>query len=196
MTIKIEQIAIGSKNSEQVVKNLSEVLGLSDWSKDTVTVDGLVNEKKCFGTVADLNFNYELGPFEFEILQYKEGDNWHNNLYENNIAEFQNFLSHLGLHIDDPKEFLSVKRRLSLFFPIVQDVVTKSHTNEAIKDSRRYRYIIFDSRDEIGFDLKIIQRLDLNGNPYIEPRSEKIRKLNLELSKIQNEIMSLSSGAK
>ena len=43
-------------------------------------------------------------------------------------------------------EFNYLYKKLQQYFQIAQEVRTQSHTNPKIIDSRRYRYVIFDSR--------------------------------------------------
>ena len=49
---------------------------------------------------------------------------------------------------------------------VAQEVVTDSHTNPNIAGQRRYNYVIFDTREIIGVDLKFIVRLNQDGTPY------------------------------
>jgi hypothetical protein len=44
-------------------------------------------------------------------------------------------------------------------------VDTYLHTNPVIKDSRRYTYVIFNTRDILGVDLKFIVRRPVEGAP-------------------------------
>lgn len=191
--MKIEQLAIACKNPEKVIGALSTVFGAGQWSEDTVVARGKVHG---FPTEnqASLNFNYQIGPFEFELLNYEHGNNWHTYVCNEEGNKAENFLSHLGVHIDDPADFEHTYKVLQEQFNIAQEVVTQSHTNEAIKDLRRYRYVIFDSRKILGFDLKIIQRLNLDETPYVKSRAERktelqeqmIEKIE-ELQEIKNE---------
>lgn len=147
---KIEQIAIYSNQPEKLIKAL-EIIGCDDWIHDHVVAGG-----KVYGAAgtneADLAFNYQLGNFEFEILHYTKGNHWHKN--RKNEAPF---LSHLGVHVDNIE---SIKEKLTKQgIKIAQEVKTKSHTNEMIKNKRNYHYIIFDTRLLFGFDLKLIQRI-------------------------------------
>jgi hypothetical protein len=112
-----------------------------------------------------LQFNYEatagveIGkvsadakPLELEVLHYTDGRNW--------MARQPNTVSHLGMHVTGAE--LEEFRRY--FFGkgigIAQEVVTQGHTNPHIRDSRRYHYVIFDTRSILGVDLKFIERLE------------------------------------
>lgn len=188
--MRIEQIAIGCKNPKEIMQNLREVLGIKDWINDQVIAKGSVFGENNYSNCADLNFNYELGPFEFELLKYESGINWHSHPKQDG-CDGETFLSHLGIHIDDPDEFNRITSNLSKRFEVAQDVTTTSHTNEEIKDKRRYHYVIFDSRKALGFDLKLIQRLNMNGTPYVEPTGFKLINLQDQIISLQDKLAEL-----
>lgn len=164
---QIQQIALVTFQTPQA-KELLSALGLDEWIVDTVVAEGQV-----FGedgsNVANLHFNYQAGsgadagaakPLELEILEYTQGPNW---MAEN--ASDMNSVSHLGMHVTAAelvqfREFFAARQ-----IDVAQEVVTQSHTNEYIKDSRRYNYVIFNTRDIIGVDLKFIVRLNVDGTP-------------------------------
>lgn len=104
---------------------------------------------------ANLSFNYGLVTGnEFEVLDYTTGINWMESF------DRQNSVSHLGMHCSAEelakwREFFSARN-----IQVAQEVVTQSHTNPAIKDSRRYNYVIFDTKAVLGVDLKFIVRLE------------------------------------
>lgn len=166
---QIQQIALVVCSTSMAFELLTD-LGLDHWIKDTVVAKG-----KVFGApgenVANLSFNYQAGsgndetaevhkPLELEILDYTDGPNW----MDENGSDLDS-VSHLGMHVT--QEQLGQYR---LYFEskgieVAQEVITQSHTNDYIKDSRRYNYVIFDTRDIIGVDLKFIVRLNLDGTP-------------------------------
>lgn len=151
--MKIEQIAFAANDPQTLMGNLGE-LGLYDWSHDTVEATGTV-----FGTkvsnVAELHFNYQLG-FELEILKYQSGSNWHQS--RNEIGD-PVFLSHIGMHASK-EEINSMKQKFAeVGISIAQELYTTSHNNPAIKGKRKYHYVVFDSKDAFGFDLKLIERI-------------------------------------
>ena len=169
---KIEQVALYPVNPVKARSLLSD-LGLSSWVHDTVVAAGEV-----FGEAveneANLSFNYQAGngefvkeadglelapagfkPLELEVLHYAEGPNW----MDHRVSHHDSAVSHLGMHVTEEQlqEFDAVFRSHDI--GIAQRVVTQSHTNEAIKDSRRYKYVIYDTHSIIGVDLKFIVRL-------------------------------------
>lgn len=158
MKFIIEQVAIYPHNVEEALKLLVDMEATA-WTTDMVTARGDVFGEP--GTnVARLMFNYDLiAGNEFEILEYLSGDNW----VENGESYGQDRIGsvcHFGMHCT--KEELKQWRA---FFAdrdigVAQEVRTSSHTNPAIKDTRRYQYVIFDTKDTLGVDLKFIVRLD------------------------------------
>lgn len=172
---RIEQIALSIPDAAAAQAFLKKV-GLIEWFTDHVVAEGLVfpdsdykgAAENCVNE-ADLRFNYQAGngsdgeagkPLELEILDYKQGANWiEENICNGDAHECQ--VSHLGMHVT--AEELAEWRK---FFEdegiqVAQEVNTLSHTNIVIKDSRRYNYVIFDTRDIIGVDMKFIVRKDI-----------------------------------
>lgn len=159
--LKIDQVAIAVPDVSSAIRQISHLFGESEWHRDVVVTTGTVDGQEAKETVAELAFNYDLIPgVEVELIHYLSGKNWHDYRFQR-VSE-QPFLSHLGMHIDDQHEFNNVRAvALALGFPEIQHVNTLSHTNPAIKDSRRYEYVIFDTHRLLGFDFKIIRRKGL-----------------------------------
>ncbi len=158
MEFKLEQIAFGAENPEKLMAQLT-FLGCKTWIHDKVKAAGTV-----FGlpaeNVANLYYNYDLG-FELEILKYESGANWHQRRPNTPI-----FLSHIGMHVqDDEAGFIEIDNAVadmvSKGIGVAQVVKTISHSNPAIKDIRRYEYVVFDSAAKLGFDVKLIRRINL-----------------------------------
>jgi len=179
LQFKIEQIALYPVNGSTARSFLAK-LGLNEWHHDTVKAHGEV-----FGepgeNEAHLAFNYQAGngeffasgptnmalgykPLELEVLAYTDGPNWMDEQIEEGAVASEGAVSHLGMHVTEEQlqEFDVVMREFQI--PIAQRVHTTSHTNPVIKDSRRYKYVIYDTRHLIGVDLKFIVRLPYNGN--------------------------------
>jgi hypothetical protein len=155
MKFTIEQLAICVPNPEAARALLAE-MGAVTWTEDTVTAEGAVFGRYA-NNVANLSFNYQLGSektLEFEVLDYVRGDNWMNSRHKAAV-------SHLGMHcsedaLTDWRKFFA-RRGIG----VAQEVCTQSHTNPTIRDSRRYTYVIFDTRHILGVDLKFIVRREL-----------------------------------
>lgn len=159
MKFSIEQIAIAPTNPKKAME-LLKAMGAVDWLSDIVVGVGgndLVSPQE-YTNVAELNFNYQLGSdsfIEFEILDYKAGLNW---VDQNEIRDS---VCHLGMHCDASELAKWRKFFAERGITIAQQVNTVSHTNEALRDSRRYNYVIFNTKAILGVDLKFIVRKNI-----------------------------------
>jgi hypothetical protein len=169
---QVEQIALCPKNPT-LARQLLEDLGLSEWFVDNVHAAGYVH-----GVPGEnhalLQFNYQAGsgqdigaakPLELELLHYTSGRNW--------MDRAPNTVSHLGMHVtqeqlDDFRAYFFSKG-----IGAAQEVFTQGHTNAAIRDERRYNYVIFDTREILGVDLKFIVRIHYSNGPTSEPEPPK-----------------------
>ena len=154
MKFVIEQIAIAPADPVRAKMLLAE-MGAVEWHNDHVVATGKVFGKA--GTnEADLSFNYELfGGKEFEILDYTDGENWVDTLLRG-----RNTVSHLGMHCTAEELVEWRKFFHARGFPVAQEVFTDSHTNPVIAGKRKYNYVIFDTKNVLGVDLKFIVRID------------------------------------
>ncbi len=153
--MKIEQIAFAAKNPQEIMEEYS-ALGIDEWSHDIVEANGNVFGKPCFNK-AELHFNYQLG-YELEIIKYLNGTHWH--MFRNDGNE-RIFLSHKGMHVDQEEMNIWKKKMTNQEIAIIQEVHTFSHTNPVIAGKRKYHYVVFDSIEKLGFDLKLIRRIDI-----------------------------------
>lgn len=161
----IEQIAFVGRPE---MLTMLKFLGAHEWHHDTVTTRARVFDSGIFEQEALLAFNYQLIPGkELEVIRYTRGENF---LSESGTL---GGLSHLGLHVDDMDKSTQMLRDQLGEVRIIQEAVTVRHTNPNIKDTRRYRYRIFDTRNTLGFFLKFIQRhivnLEATGVDWGEP---------------------------
>lgn len=163
---RIEQVAIAPKNPKAAIELLSEmgIINPEGWIYDVASGRGAIahwDESEPSGPIYDfkeivgsLAFNYDLlAGKEFEVLEYGESqDNW---LLHNGGL---NSVSHFGMHCEEEEldywiEFFKIRN-----IPIAQRVRTESHTNLSIQGKREYEYVIFDTREIIGVDIKLIVR--------------------------------------
>lgn len=155
MKFFIEQVALCPANP-QAARKLMEEIGAVEWHEDHVVAEGEV-----FGVAgvneANLSFNYQMldKANELEILDYTDGNDWMQH------GGRPNSVSHLGMHCSAEdlvkwREFFAERE-----IGVAQEVNTQSHTNPVIKDSRRYNYVIFDTKEILGVDLKFIVRKDI-----------------------------------
>lgn len=154
MKFRIEQVALCPRDPAAAI-DLLKAMGADDWVLDHVVAKGSVDGIQDQTNEADLAFNYEiLSPaHELEVLHYTEGANW--------MDAHGPSVSHLGMHctaeeLEQWRAFFA-----SRAIPVAQEVHTQSHTNEVIKDARRYNYVIFDTRHILGVDVKFIVRKDI-----------------------------------
>ncbi len=153
MKFVCDQIAIAPKDPVAAKQLLSE-MGAQTWAKDHVVAEGRVFGRQSVNE-ANLLFNYDLvSGKEFEILDYTDGPNW----MDIGPGRGRGSVSHLGMHCS--MEHLSLWRKFfaARDISVVQEVLTRSHTNNAIAGKRRYDYVIFGTRDILGVDLKFIVR--------------------------------------
>lgn len=153
MKFIIEQVALCVADPAAAKALLAKIGAASEgWAEDHVMATGRVNGVG--GTnEADLSFEYDMlkGANELEVLKYTDGPNW--------MQGLPNSVSHFGAHCTATELLLWKDFFQKEGIPIVQEVRTVSHTNDRIKFSRRYNYIIFGTRPILGVDLKFIVRL-------------------------------------
>lgn len=154
----IEQIALINDSGNSLYHGLS-LLGAKEWSHDVVTTLARVGNDAPAEQQAILHFNYEVIPGkELELIHYTSGTNWLER------AKARSGLSHMGMHVNSiDGASIMLYNAVGKELEIAQEAVTMSHTNPIIKDTRRYRYRIFNTRKLLGFDLKFIERR------YIQP---------------------------
>lgn len=163
---KFEQIALSVDPLRRAVAlALLDELGITDWHEDHVNATGTVGGESVHKNTAHLAFNYQATsekPLELELLQYTNGFNFVDDAKDMHRADA--IATHIGMHVTAEQLENEVRPIFERFMiKTSQEVKTDSHTNPAIKDSRRYQYTIFATRDLLGIDLKFIVRLPYNG---------------------------------
>lgn len=184
MKFKIEQVALYPADPDKA-KELLCAIGLDEWAIDNVFAFGEVFGNHT-ANEAQLSFNYQstrgvetvldddnnartainagvqTKPLELEVLKYKNGANW----LDYGPARHQrkdpeapmSVASHLGMHCS-AEELVQWRAKFAeLGIAVAQEVLTTNHTNPAIAGKRWYNYVIFDTRDILGIDLKFIVR--------------------------------------
>jgi len=157
MKFEIEQVALYPRDPV-AARFLLSAMGMSEWSLDHVSAHGEV-----FGTEgeneAELAFNYQAltTARELEVLHYTRGPHWMKRWFRPKYRA-----SHIGMHCSE--EALAGWRA---FFadrqiPVAQEVHTDAHTNPAIAGKRFYHYVIFDTYNILGVDVKFIVRRDVS----------------------------------
>lgn len=156
MEFIIEQVALHPRDPERA-KALLRDMGMTEWAIDHVSAHGSVFGRHAPRSEAELAFNYQgLGAAkELEVLHYTAGRNWMARLFRPRWR-----VSHLGMHCTE--EALAAWRD---FFRdrgirVAQELWTDAHTNPVIAGKRKYHYVIFDTYDILGVDVKFIIRHD------------------------------------
>jgi hypothetical protein len=154
LIFRLEQIAICPRDPV-AAKDLLAAMGIGEWANDHVIAEGSVFGMQS-ANHADLSFNYDIfAGKEFEVLNYTDGDNWMKH------GGRPNSVSHLGMHCTTDeliqwREFFAGRN-----IHVAQEVFTKSHTNPVIAGKRSYNYVIFNTKEILGVDLKFIVRIDV-----------------------------------
>jgi hypothetical protein len=75
------------------------------------------------------------------------------------MAHRRPMVSHLGVHCTS-EELGEFRRKFAdMEIRVAQEVFTQSHTNPfLVEQKRKYQYVIFDTYDVLGVDLKFIVR--------------------------------------
>lgn len=144
----MHQIAFAARTDEDeyMIKRMLN-LRAAEWVEDEVVAEGQVNGRPGKNR-AKLLFNYDYGR-EIEILRYLEGPN-----YLDAAGIKSGEICHIGMH------FTGTGKPTSFDVPIMQQVVTQSHTNEyVVSRGLHYRYSIYDTRSTLGVFMKVIERI-------------------------------------
>ncbi len=144
---KLDQVAYIAFDDEDE-QRIKKLFNLQDaaWVEDHVLAHGLVRGESAENQ-AKLLFNYDLG-IELEILRYTAGANYASDLLGGDMC-------HIGFHYSGEGEVPTFDA------PIIQQVETVSHTNDyLLSTGRRYRYTIYDTYDEHGVYMKVIERIE------------------------------------
>lgn len=151
MKFKIEQVALHPRDPAAAME-LLDAMGAGEWARDHVVANGEVFGHEARNE-ANLNFEYDMlkGANELEVLNYTTGDHW--------MAE-DHRVSHLGMHCsaEELKQWRKFFEERGI--SVAQEVKTESHTNPHIAGKRWYNYVIFDTLDILGVDVKFIVRSD------------------------------------
>ena len=154
MKFLIDQLALCPRDPARA-KDLLTAMGAHTWVEDHVTAKGSLCGTPVHNE-ADLSFNYDMAPgshMELEVLNYTHGANW-----MDTFARRGSRVSHLGMHCTAEELPKWITFFAARNIPVIQAVTTLSHTNPAIAGTRWYQYVIFDTLDILGTDLKFIVR--------------------------------------
>lgn len=162
---KIDQIALYASDPGLARDMLGIMFGMTEWVTDIALARGTVFGVEVLRMAGELSFNYQAG-LEVEVLHYITPLHWHSARAKAKGELFPPpglFVSHIGTHVDD----MAVARLPyeKAGWRVAQEVRTFSHTNPYLLErGRTYHYVVWDSRDIIGYDLKLIQRIEAKGD--------------------------------
>ena len=149
-----DQITIAPKDAAKA-KELLDAMGAGAWTDDHVLARGVVGAE-LIQNEADLSFEYDLlaGAKELEIVTYSNGPNWIGDAHR---------VACIGMHI--PYSELAYWREFfkARDIQIAQEMYTKEHTNPTIAGKRWYNYVIFNTYEILGVDIKLIVRNMIGG---------------------------------
>lgn len=139
--------------------NMLRALGYNNWSHDRATLVGFLEDGTNIVTEGRMSFNYDvLGGRELELLTYY-GDSHHHR--SGRVAQDGSgapFISHMSAHVEDAHR-RGHEMADALRVPVVHEFETFNHHNPAIAGTKRFRELILGTRDTLGFDIKLIERL-------------------------------------
>jgi hypothetical protein len=146
-------------------------LGYNDWIEDHADLVGTLSDSfvstgdpfitttrrppRDVVTHAHMAFNYDIMPMELEFLHYKGESRWQGT----EGRGMSPFISHMSTYVDD---VVMESRVLAAFLKRqpFHRFITKNHSNPGVKGKKRFIESIFDTRSLLGYDLKMIQKVD------------------------------------
>jgi hypothetical protein len=155
---KFHQVAIFTNMIEEAVLRFTD-LGFEDWTWDQAILKGarlINNQWQPVQTAARMAFNYDVMPMELEFLEY-DGLSEHRHKERSQLTVIP-FISHMSVHVEDVVRTI-MRLRWEYALTPYHVFVTEQHTNPAIVGRQRFVECIFDTRADLGFDIKCIQRL-------------------------------------
>lgn len=141
--------------------------GFTNWIRDEAELKGLLyngfdcenpehdHQVESVVTSATMAFNYDIMPMELEFLHYRGPSRWQG-------ADGRGaspFISHMSTYVDD---VIWETRRCIEAFGIkpFHRFITQNHTNPGVVGKKRFIESIFHTRINLGYDLKLIQKVD------------------------------------
>lgn len=128
-------------------------LGFQNWIEDRAELKGFLWGAPVV-TQAHMMFGYGVMPMELEFLSYR-GPNRH--LSEGRTGA-PPFISHMSAYVDDVKQTCMDLLHDSGKTPYHR-FITQNHTNPNVVGKKRFIEAIYDTREDLGYDLKFIQKV-------------------------------------
>ncbi len=165
---------LGEAQAEAAV-DLWKDQGFANWITDTSLLVGYYDEDYVaekglrvggqIQTRAMMWFNYDImAGMELEFLAYENvrgHHRWDGIGSGNPMYTYEPFITHMSTYVDDV--ILEARKMKRFFgFPPYHRFITTGNTNPAVKGKKRFIECIFATRSMIGYDLKLIQKVDWN----------------------------------
>jgi len=158
--------------------NMLKDLGHTEWSHDSALLVGELRDGTPILTCGLMSFNYTMLPGqELEILTYL-GDSHHMRegravLRHPEHVTVPPFIAHMSAHVHNADaKAEKICDRLGVDWSYRFE--TYNHTNLHIMGKKRFREVMIETREKLGHDLKLIQRLT-DGPWTIAERAEEER---------------------
>jgi hypothetical protein len=164
---QFHQVAMFTTDIDGAVGALSD-LGFDNWSWDEAVLRGqrlLNNQWQDVVTKARMAFNYDIMPLELEFLEYdSKSEHRHRDRMR---LEAVPFISHMSVHV---KSVVQTMRRMRSGWDLIPYhlFITEQHTNPAVKDKKRFVECIYDTRANLGYDIKCIERLPWDSDVSVD----------------------------
>lgn len=168
---EFHQVAMFTQDIDGAVETYSS-LGFTEWTWDHATLKGIryINGIwQSVTTLATMAFNYEIMPMELEFLEY-DGQSAHRHQERSQFSAVP-FISHMSVHVESVQE--TIVRLAQEALSPYHIFVTQDHDNPYIVGKKRFVECIFDTRADLGYDIKCIERIPwdspLNAWEYFVP---------------------------
>lgn len=161
---QFHQVAIFCPRGADAAVAHWEELGYDNWIEDNAELKGLLMNHHTGGyeetvTKARMLFNYDIMPMELEFLEYYGPSRWQ---VEQNMG-VDPFISHMSVYVDDV--IAETQRLVGLLGKKpFHRFITQNHSNPGVVGKKRFIESIFDTRDFLGYDTKLIQKVDWGYN--------------------------------
>lgn len=162
---EFHQVAIHvPEDHHELAVNMLRMMGHLEWIEDEADLVGetwnpFTGEYVQSEIHGHMSFNYSmLAGRELEIISYT-GDS-HHKLSGTEERNPNGFISHMSVNSNDAeRQSAAIIERFDGDVRVVHRFETFNHRNPAIAGKRRFKEVVLGTRNIIGFDVKIIERL-------------------------------------
>lgn len=152
--LKFHQVAIYHAWPEKAVEDWTG-MGYSKWIHDSATLTGTEWFEQS-SKIGYMWFNYDILPMELEYVRYDSPTRHSGDERTGDTP----FISHMSTYVDDVDATVHRINQEHDWLPYHQ-FLTGEHRNPAvIERGLRFKEAIYDTRGLLGFDIKLIQRIE------------------------------------